>query len=113
MGNLKNKPITKMEKVRQLWNQAKFGSSFTPPKTLQAVDGNGERYIVINDNSTIYRLMNGRGQVFMVAHFRCVPDENNQYYTCNGPMHIISCTNYSTEEDQYANDVIKPIFFGN
>ena len=55
--------------------------------------------------------MNSRGQVFMVAHFRCVKDPNNQYYRCGDPMHIVSCTKYSLDEEQYANDKILPNVF--
>ena len=100
-----------MDPIRQLWSQAKFGSAFDPPKILYAYNKTGEKYIVISDDSTIHRIMNGRGQVFMVAHFRCVPDANNKYYTCDDPMHIISCTKYTADEDQYANDVIRPAVF--
>ena len=100
-----------MDQVRELWSQTNFGSPFVVPKILYAFNKTGEKFIVINDNSSIHRLMNGRGQVFMVAHFRCVPDANNQYYICDDPMHIISCTKYTTEEDRYASDVIRPVVF--
>lgn len=100
-----------MNPVRQLWSQAKFRTQFTPPNILYAFNKTGERFIVINDHSTIYRIMNSQGQVFMVADFRCVKEPNNQYYTCDDPMHIISCTKYTTDQDQYANDVIRPVVF--
>ena len=97
-----------MDPVRQLWSQARFRSPFNPPNILYAFDKNNERYIVINDHTSIYRIMNSRGQVFMVAHFRCTKDKDNKYYICNDPIHIVSCTKYSLDEEQYANDVILP-----
>ena len=100
-----------MDPIRQLWSQARFRSSFTPPNILYAFNKNNERFIVISDHSSIHRVMNSRGQVFMIAHFRCVPDNDNKYYRCDNPMHIISCTKYSMDEDQYANDVILPTVF--
>ena len=106
-----------MDPIRQLWSQAQFRSPFTPPNILYAFNKNNEKFIVINDHTTIYRIMNSRGQVFMIAHFRCVKagdDKNNRdnnYYRCDEPMHIISCTKYSLDEDQYAFDVILPQVF--
>lgn len=97
--------------IRQLWSQAKFNVPFVPPKILYALDSNKERFIVINDHGTIYRIMNNRGQVFLVAHFRCSISKDGQYYECKEPMHITSCTKYSLEEEQYANDVIRPTVF--
>jgi hypothetical protein len=100
-----------MDPVRQLWSQANFRAKFTPPNILYAFNKTGEKFIVINDHKTIYRIMNAQGQVFMVAHFRCKKDPNNQYYTCDDPIHIVSCTKYTMDEDQYANDVIIPAVF--
>ena len=100
-----------MEVVRQLWAQAKFGYKFVPPKILTAFNKSNERFIVINDHGTIFRLMNKQGKVFMVAHFRCVKDPNNQYYICDDPFHIISCLTYDLSEDKYAHDNIIPVFF--
>lgn len=100
-----------MDPIRQLWSQAKFTSTFTPPNILYAFNKNNERFIVISDNSSVYRLMNSRGQVFMIAHFRCVKDPSNQFYRCDDPMHIVSCTKYDLEADTYANDVIRPNVF--
>ena len=100
-----------MDSIRQLWSQAKFRTEFTPPKVLYAFNKNREQFIVINDHSTIHRVMNSQGQVFMVAHFRCKLDPTKKYYTCDDPMHIISCTKYSSDEDKYAHDVILPAVF--
>lgn len=97
--------------VRKLWLQAKFESNFKPPNILYAFDKNNEKFVVISDNSSIYRLINSKGQVYVVAHFRCTKDPNNKYYICDEPMHIISCKKHSHEEDQYANDVILPVVF--
>ena len=100
-----------MDRVRQLWVQAKFKTQFKPPNLLYAESKNGERFIVIDDHRTIYRIMNNKGQVFLVAGFRCKKDPNNQYYICDDPMHIISCTKPDLDADQYANDVIRPLVF--
>ena len=100
-----------MDPIRQLWSQAIFRNQFTPPTILYAFNKNNERFIVINDHGTVYRLMNSRGQVFMIAHHRCTKDPNNQYYRCNDPMHIISCTKYSSDEDKFAFNTILPIVF--
>lgn len=100
-----------MDSIRQLWSQATFNTSFVVPTVLYAFDNNNERFIVISDNTTIYRVMNNKGQVFMIANFRCVKDARGQFYRCGEPMHIISCTKYSSEEEQYAYDVIRPNVF--
>jgi len=100
-----------MDPIRQLWSQAKFKTKFQPPKVLHAFNKTRERFIVINDHSTIFRLMNSQGQVFMVAHFRCKLEPSGQYYLCDEPMHIISCTTYTADEDQYAHDKILPLAF--
>lgn len=98
-----------MDPIRQLWSQAKFRTSFNPPKILYAFDRNNERYIVINDHSSIYRIMNARGQVFLVAHFRCQRDPSGQFYRCDDPLHIISCSKHELEEEKYAQDEILPM----
>lgn len=100
-----------MDPIRQLWTQAKFRAKFTPPNVPYAFNKTGERFIVISDHGTVYRIMNRQGQSFMVAHFRCVKDPTNQYYTCSDPIHIVSCTKYTQDEDQYAHDVILPVVF--
>ncbi len=98
-----------LNSVRDLWNQAKLRSTFRPPKLLYLYNTAGEKFIVIQDHDTIFRVMNRRGQVFMVAHFRCT--QKDDHYRCDGPIHIISCTKYDTEEDQYAFDKILPKAF--
>ena len=100
-----------MDPIRQLWQQAKFNTPFITPKILYGYDSNNEKYIVINDYSSIYRLMNARGQVYMVANFRCKPDVRNEYYKCEEPLHIVSCTKYGLDEETYANEVIRPAVF--
>jgi hypothetical protein len=97
-----------MDPIRQLWSQAKFRTTFIPPKILYAFDRNNERYVVISDHSSIYRIMNARGQVFLVAHFRCVKEPNGQFYNISEPLHIISCTKHELDEEKYAQDVILP-----
>jgi uncharacterized protein YpiB (UPF0302 family) len=102
-----------MDPIRQLWNQAKFKTKFTPPNILYAFNKTGERFIVLDDHRTIFHIMNSQGQIFVIAHFRCVKDPTNQYYICDDPMHIISCTKPDTEVEQYANDVIRVAVFVN
>ena len=97
-----------MDPIRQLWLQGVFEATFKPPNILYAYNSTGEKFIVIDDNSTIYRVMNSRGQVFLVAHFRCVPDPTGKFYTCGDPMHIYSCTKNTEEIDHYAKTVILP-----
>lgn len=100
-----------MDPIRQLWSRAKFRTIFTPPNILYGFNKSGEKFIIIDDHRTIFRIMNSQGQVFVIAHFRCVKDPSGQFYICDDPMHIISCTKYSSEEDQYANDIIRPAVF--
>lgn len=100
-----------MDQVRQIWDQANFGTNFVTPNVLYAYNQSGEKFIVIDDHSTIYRLMNQQGKVFMVAHFRCIKDQQNQHYICGDPFHIISCKKYDQDQDQYAYDRIIPIVF--
>jgi hypothetical protein len=100
-----------MNPIQLAWDNAKFKSPFTPPTVYHAFSQNNERFLVISNDSTIFRVMNKQGQVFMVAHFRCKLDETGQYYVCSNPMHIVSCTTYKLEEDQYAYDVIRPLIW--
>ena len=100
-----------MDPVRKLWTDAKFKTKFTPPTILYAYNKTGEKFIVISDNKTIYRLMNAKGQVFMVAGFRCRKNQTNEYYTCDDPFHIVSCTKNILEEEDYANNLILPVVF--
>ena len=101
-----------MEVIRQRWSETNFEYNFEQPKILIAFNKSNERFLVINDHGSVYRLMNQQGQVFMVAHFRCAKEPNNQYYICDDPFHIVSCTKYDLTEDQYAYDVIRPLVFG-
>ena len=100
-----------MDPIRQLWTEGKFKTQITPPNILYAINRTGERFIVIDDHRTIFRIMNSQGQIFVIAHFRCVKDPSNQYYICDDPMHIISCTKPDSDIEQYANDVIRPAYF--
>lgn len=95
-----------MDPVPELWTRANFRVKFEPPTILYAYNRTGEKLLVISDHGTIYRLMNQQGHVFMIAHFRCRKDGDR--YICEDPMHIVSCTKYSQDEDQYAYSVILP-----
>lgn len=92
----------RMNEMRRLWQNG----NITPPKILFAFDNAKERYIVLKDNSTIFRIMNSKGKVYMVANFRCRIEGNGTYYVCDDPLHIVSCRGYTNELDKYANSVI-------
>ena len=102
-----------MDPIQQAWARGNFKGSFVPPTVYHAFNMNNERFLVISNTSTIFRLMNKLGQVFMIAHFRCTLDPTRQYYVCKNPMHIVSCRTYTLEQDQYAADVIRPLIFPN
>jgi len=102
-----------MDPIRQLWTQAKFRTQFVPPKVLYAFNKNGEKFIVIEDNRTIFRVMNNQGQVYLIANIRCKLHESGTYYICDEPFHIISCKKHETDIDQYASDVIRAAVFVN
>lgn len=97
-----------MDPVEQLWLQAKFKTKFTMPTVLYAFNKTGERFIVIENSGSIFRLMNKAGKVFMVAHFRCKLDPTGKYYICDDPIHVVSCSKYTTEQDMYVFKVILP-----
>ena len=97
-----------MDPVQQLWEQANFKTKFTIFTVLYAFNKNMERFIVIDNSGSIFRFMNKRGQVFMIAHFRCKIDSTQRYYMCDEPMHIVSCSRYTLEPDKYAFEVILP-----
>lgn len=85
-------------------------SGFKKPKVLIAVNVNsGEKFIVVEDDSTIYKLMNRTGHIFVVAKFRCSlqHDKTGSYYSCSDPMHPISCSKLEHPREKFAETLLE------
>ena len=96
--------------IKQIWQAGKL----EPPKVSLALEKeSSQQFIVIDDNSTIVRLMNQTGQVYLVAGFRCekLTDKKGMtYYSCGLPMHPVTCKLEGTR-DLFAYNNIKPRLF--
>jgi hypothetical protein len=92
--------------MQEAWKK----SGFRRPKVLLAVNENsGENFIVVEDDSTIFKLMSRGGHIFVVAGFRCTlqQDKNGSYYTCSDPMHPISCSKLEHPKEKFAKTLIE------
>lgn len=86
-----------------------------PKYNFAANSETGEQYIVIEDGGTIMRLMNSKGQIYVVAAFRCkvaTASNNQKYYSCGVPMHPVTCSKLVEPRDLIALEQIKPRVFG-
>ncbi len=76
------------------------------PKVLRAADAKtGDRYLVIEDKGTIYKLMDENGNFYLVASFRCaLKNEGGKYYysIISDPIHPISCGKLKDPKDIFA-----------
>ena len=85
-------------------------SGFRMPKVMLARNENsGESFIVVEDDSTIFKLMNKTGHIFVVAGFRCKleSDQNGSYYSCGDPMHPISCSKLEHPKEKFAESLLE------
>ena len=89
-------------------------SGFSIPKVLYAVNSkSGETYLVVEDDSTIFKLMNKTGQFYMIAGFRCQvfssPEflNNTPFYSCENVMHPISCSKIEIPKDKFVYEKLK------
>jgi hypothetical protein len=92
--------------MESVWRKA----GFEAPNILTAInEKTGERFIVIEDDSTIIKLMNKRGQTYAVAAFRCEvkQDKNNEYYACGEPLHAIGCSKVEGARDRFVFDTLR------
>lgn len=100
-----------MDPIVDMWEKEGYKS----PKITSGVNGEtSEQFLVLEDDSTIIRLMNKNGQIFVVAGFRCQvkksPD-GRKYYLCGNPMHPVTCSKLDNPRDRFAVDKLKPIIF--
>ncbi len=83
------------------------------PRVLRAFNVNSkEKFLVVDDDSSIFKLMNKSGQVYVVAGFRCqaVRDETNQLiYSCTEPIHPISCSKNENPREKFVESLISQI----
>ena len=89
-------------------------SGFESPEVFYAVNSqNGESFLVIEDDSTIYRLMNNNGQVYVIADFRCKKYSSKEFlngtpfYSCEDRMHPISCSKIESAKDRFVFDKLR------
>ena len=85
-------------------------SGFKVPKVLLAINENsGENFIVVEDDSTIFKLLNKTGHIFVVAGFRCKleQDKNGLYYSFSDPMHPISCSKLEHPKEKFAESLLE------
>ena len=97
---------------KSIWKSGKN----TPPKIGFGVStDSGEQFIVLEDDSTVIRLMNKKGQIFVVAAFRCQQQtsaDGRKYYSCDSPIHPVTCSKLVNDRDIFALKKLKPVFFG-
>lgn len=92
--------------MEKLWKKA----GFQPPNVSYAVNSqNGDTFLVIEDDSTIYRLINKDGLIYVIAGFRLekTRDKNflngTPFYNIKDPvLHIVLCSKVESEKDRYA-----------
>lgn len=97
--------------IKKAWKQADRES----PAVNYAFDPQtGELFVVVEDNSTIYRIVNNTGTIYVVAGFRCSrasdPDFLNgtAYYNIDDPvLHVVLCSTVSSNRDQFAINLAK------
>lgn len=80
-----------------------------PPKIGHAInEKSGEKFLVISDKSTIVKMINRNGNIYMVASFRCDVKSNTlgNYYSCKEPLHLVSCSKLDDPKDVFARDVL-------
>lgn len=95
----------------EIWKEAGFDA----PKVSYAVNpNNGDTFLVIEDNSTIYRLVNSSGIIYVIAKFRCKkvtdPDfmDGTPYYNIEDPiMHVVLCSKIDSDKDKFAIELSK------
>jgi len=103
--------MEKDDPIRDIWIKGKLDP---PSVTLALNKETNQSYIVIEDDSTIIRLMNSRGHIYVVAKFRCeiLTDSNGTvYYYCSEPIHPITCSKIEGNRDRYVLDNIKDEVF--
>lgn len=103
---MQNQP--KRDEITKLWREA----NFTPPNVNYAVNSlNGDTYLVIEDDSTIYRLINSSGQIYVIAGFRCDRISSKEFrngepfYSIKVPvLHFVMCSKIDSSRDRFAID---------
>ena len=81
------------------------GITAIPKVFLAENEKSKEKYIVVDDHSTIIRMVGRNGQVYMVAGFRCETKKgpNGPYYSCKEPIHVIGCSKLDDPRDVFAS----------
>ena len=84
------------------------------PEVYYAVNSkNGDTYLVIEDNSSIYRLMNKAGQIYVIAGFRCEKVSsskflsNTPFYSIRDPiLHPVTCSKLESSRDKFVLELL-------
>ncbi len=93
--------------IRQYW----LNNNFQPPTApLLFHIKTRQLFLVIDDSTTIFRLMDSLGNIFGMAAMRCALNPDTQTYECDGPMYILTCR--YNPRDRFALDNIAPRVFG-
>ena len=86
--------------IQNIWNHSGYAS----PKLPYAVRNN-QRFIVLDDTGTVFRLMDRNGIVYAVSSVRCAPVPDQNKYECQEPVLPINIRNITVKE-QFAVDNI-------
>ena len=97
--------------LQQTW----LDGGFTPPRLFYAVyrvvsSRNNIVFIVIDDTSTFYRLMDSYGKLYSIHQSQCYPQGTR--YICTGTIYNISCSNYSPKDIYALNNILPIVFTG-
>lgn len=82
-------------------------SGMNPPKVMRAASNSGEKYLVIEDDSTIFKLINKSGQIYVVAGFRCKLNKIGNEYLCGDPIHPISCSKIDNPRERFVEGLLQ------
>lgn len=99
--------------MEKLWKD----SGFETPSVFYAVNAkSGETYLVIDDNSTIIRLLNKDGNIYVIAGFRCKKHFSSKFlngtpfYSCEDILHPITCSKIDSLKDKFVLEKLRNIY---
>lgn len=84
------------------------GIAVIPKIFLAENEKSKEKYVVVDDHSTIIRMIGRNGQVYVVAAFRCEVKKNKgaiPFYSCKEPIHVIGCSKLDDPKDIFASNL--------
>jgi hypothetical protein len=86
------------------WNM----TGFQPPQVPVAVNQRGDKFLVIQDNSSLIKIIDSAAKIYMVSKKNCKIkiDNNIVYYECSEPTHLTSCTKPENDREKFAIEVL-------